>query len=514
VGDDTTTIGRLKPDSAAKKLRKWVEEKMVHTSVNPAQLLAELGEVLGTVPPLATRRHDLPENHAWLGRATNVIERWDPAKVQVLAEHLKQFHHPMAREANEAFQQIMVLLQQAQHDLQIRAKASKLEGYLRQLKAQDELIRESPNREIPMPVSTALARLFREINQTSPEINLFFEGHGRAEVLRSQLAVAIQKISGYMNATDSNPAAPSDSAVKPQNPELVFVIHGRQLLEDFHTFLRALGLKPLEWSEARRRTGKPNPYTWEIVDRALTEAGAIVALLTPDDDARLRRPLWSAHENPLETEYLSQPRQNVLFEAGVAYGRAPQRTVLIRVGSHRPMSDLAGHHILQLDDSPQSRHAVADALRAAGCPVDVSDADWFRAGRFTLTEPPEPDRGENQRVRALDSSTMPARMLFEEADYLHRVYRGLDQDHHDRVRLPLNTKSWPNFGKEWDYVNVSLYTHAERVHWLLRIAQSVWVEMKWRIESVELFQLSESTMMVDLLHSLEEFRQLLRTKFS
>lgn len=179
------------------------------------------------------------------------------------------------------------------------------------------------------------------------------------------------------------------SATGPKNPALVFVIHGRQLLGDFHHFLRSLGLKPLEWSKARSLTGKPNPYTWEIVDKALTEAGAIVALLTPDDEARLRLHLWSEHESALEKEFLPQARQNVLFEAGVAYGRAPERTILVRVGSQRPISDLAGHHILQLDNSPQSRQGVADALQIAGCPVDTTGTDWFRSGDFTLTETPK-----------------------------------------------------------------------------------------------------------------------------
>ena len=92
--------------------------------------------------------------------------------------------------------------------------------------------------------------------------------------------------------------------------------------------------------------------------------------------------MWSPTENALEKEYLFQPRQNVLFESGVVYGRAPHRTILVRVGSQRPMSDLAGHHILQLDDTPASRQGVADALRVAGCPVDLSGSDWFKAGRF------------------------------------------------------------------------------------------------------------------------------------
>lgn len=203
---------------------------------------------------------------------------------------------------------------------------------------------------------------------------------------RAMLQSRIEEVAQFWPEAEGSSAKTRNVTTGPTNPELVFVIHGRQLLGDFHTFLRALGLKPLEWSKARNLTGKTNPYTWEIVDKALSEAGAIAALLTPDDEARLRPNLWSEHESTLEKEYLAQARQNVLFEAGVAYGRAPERTILIRVGSHRPMSDLAGHHILQLDDSPQSRQAVADALRTAGCPVDVTGADWFRSGVFSLTE--------------------------------------------------------------------------------------------------------------------------------
>lgn len=167
------------------------------------------------------------------------------------------------------------------------------------------------------------------------------------------------------------------------DPSVVFTIHGRQLISEFHDFLRALGLKPMEWSQARAKLGKPNPYTWEVVDWALNNAGAIVALMTPDDEARLKELLIGPQENSMEKELMGQPRQNVLFEAGVAYGRAPLSTVLLRVGSHRPMSDLAGHHILNLNNSPESRQAVADALKAAGCPVDLTGADWFKAGDFS-----------------------------------------------------------------------------------------------------------------------------------
>lgn len=394
---------------------KSLPDSLTHSSL----LRAELEEVLRTVPPLTTRRHETPENLAWLGRAANIIERWEPARAGAFAQLNRQFQSRNAHEANEAFRQMMVLLQQAQHDLRIRARAATLEGHLRQLRAQDEILQKAGKQQIPLPVSTLLLGLFREIGEGLAELNLSpFKVHGQATVLRSQVSAAIQKLSDYLPG-DSAPAGSPQSAAAPANPELVFVIHGRQLQEEFHAFLRALGLRPLEWADARRRTGKTNPYTWEIVDGALSEAGAIVALLTPDDEARLAKHLWAEHENALEKERLLQPRQNVLFEAGVAYGRAPERTVLIRVGSHRPMSDLAGHHILQLDDSPQSRQSVADALRAAGCPVDLSGTDWFRAGRLSTT--PGQSAAEraatSENSQASDSSddsrALASRLLFE-----------------------------------------------------------------------------------------------------
>jgi hypothetical protein len=83
----------------------------------------------------------------------------------------------------------------------------------------------------------------------------------------------------------------------------------------------ALGLKPLEWSQASNLTGKPNPYNWEIVDKALSEAGAIVALLTPDDEARLAEHLWSERESALE--------KNSCFNQGRTYSlKANERSQL------------------------------------------------------------------------------------------------------------------------------------------------------------------------------------------
>jgi predicted nucleotide-binding protein len=373
--------------------------------MNPKQLLYEVEEVLRTMPPDATRRHPELDKKVWLGRAAYIIQQWNPSRSAEFGQLLKQFHAPMAREAGQAFQQIIVLLNQAQYDLHAQTRRLALQAYHEHLKAQDDVIRNSPSPEIPLTASIPLFTLFGEINRTFPELNLpAFEGHGNPSALRTQLTFAMQRISEYRGDGQKTETSITDGQ-QALRPELVFVIHGRQLHGEFHVFLRSLGLQPLEWSEAKRRTKKTNPYTWEIVDLALREAGAIVALFTPDDEARLREDLWDPNENSAEKEFLSQPRQNVLFEAGSAHGRSPERTVLVRIGSHRPMSDLAGHHIIQLNNSPQSRQEVADALRIAGCPVDVSGTDWYRSGNFSLSDTmPRANLG-TQKVRR-DSGTL------------------------------------------------------------------------------------------------------------
>jgi predicted nucleotide-binding protein len=230
----------------------------------------------------------------------------------------------------------------------------------------------------------------KEFNEISYSLSVWTgttPNHVFHEAFRSGLgsarAMLLSRVDEIEQFWTPEPTHLEIAAAGPRNPDLVFVIHGRQLLGDFHSFLRSMGLKPLEWSKARSLTGKPNPYTWEIVDTALKEAGAIVVFFTPDDEARLRKNLWSEQESALEKEFLPQARQNVIFEAGVAYGRAPERTVLVRVGSQRPMSDLAGHYIYQLDNSPQSRQDIAVALQTAGCPVDLTGQDWFKTGDFS-----------------------------------------------------------------------------------------------------------------------------------
>ena len=135
----------------------------------------------------------------------------------------------------------------------------------------------------------------------------------------------------------------------------VFVVHGRNgaARDGVFEFLRSLGLRPLEWSQAVQLTGTGAPYIGDVLDHAFAAAQAVVVLLTPDEIAYLRLEYASSGSDP-EHAPSAQSRPNVLFEAGMAFGRHPERTVLVELGTIRPFSDVAGRHAIRMDDSPLS----------------------------------------------------------------------------------------------------------------------------------------------------------------
>lgn len=168
------------------------------------------------------------------------------------------------------------------------------------------------------------------------------------------------------------------------NRSRVFVIHGRDEVtrRALFDFLRAIDLKPIEWSEAVSLTGTPAPHIGEIIDAAMLHAQAIVVLFTGDDQARLRDEFLSGNDPAYERKTTPQSRPNVIFEAGLALGKYPERTILVQVGILRPFSDIAGRHFIRLRNSSKSRQELAQRLKLAGCEVDLSGTDWHDAGSF------------------------------------------------------------------------------------------------------------------------------------
>ncbi|MDP9331413.1 MAG: nucleotide-binding protein [Actinomycetota bacterium] len=182
------------------------------------------------------------------------------------------------------------------------------------------------------------------------------------------------------------PSVAPHQSVDDPDPRVVMVVHGRNLSvrDSMFSFLESLGLHPLDWAEARSLTGKPTPYVGEILDAAFANAQAVVVLFTPDDEAQLLPLYRQPSDPPHETELTPQARPNVLFEAGMAMGRHPDRTLLVEFGKLRPFSDVGGRHTVRMSNSSQDRQELANRLKDAGCPVNLVSTEWVRVGDFDL----------------------------------------------------------------------------------------------------------------------------------
>ena len=175
------------------------------------------------------------------------------------------------------------------------------------------------------------------------------------------------------------------------NNTAVFVVHGRNdaLARSMFDFLRAIGLKPMEWDRGVALTESGSPYVGEVLDAAFQHVRAVVVLLTPDEIAYLQ-PRYASSDDDPETRPAEQARPNVLFEAGMALARHPRRTVLVEIGSVRPFSDIAGRHTIRLTNDAAKRRELAGRLETAGCAVNLEGSGWEKAGDFT---PPNPAGG-------------------------------------------------------------------------------------------------------------------------
>lgn len=172
----------------------------------------------------------------------------------------------------------------------------------------------------------------------------------------------------------------------------VFVVYGRnaRIRSAMFQFLRAIGLHPFEWGQSITLAKKGSPYIGEVLDTAFAEARAIVVLLTGDDLAVLRREFCTTDDPAYETEPTPQARPNVIFEAGMAFGIHPERTVIVEIGKVRPFSDVVGRSAIRLTNSSQSRQMLAQRLKDAGCSLDLTGTDWHTVGNFDPAPRPDP----------------------------------------------------------------------------------------------------------------------------
>jgi len=174
-------------------------------------------------------------------------------------------------------------------------------------------------------------------------------------------AKTYRKPAWLWTGTPTTPHAPVRETGAPSERD-VFVIHGghepaRAALFDF---LRALGLRPLQWEELITRTGSPAPYRDQVLRRAFADNRAAVVLLTPDGDG-----------------------PTTLVEAGMALALQPERTVLVQIGGPPGTPGPGGRDAIHLDaKNSRALQQLAQRLRMTGCAVDTDGTDWLDLDRF------------------------------------------------------------------------------------------------------------------------------------
>lgn len=185
------------------------------------------------------------------------------------------------------------------------------------------------------------------------------------------------------------PAKAAKRTARKREGKTVFVVHGRDdaLRKSMFDFLRALGLSPLEWDHAIAQAKGNNPYVGNILDSVMEKASAVVVMFTPDDLVHLKEQFLGADDRATEGKPQGQARPNVLYEAGLAMGRHPDKTVFVQVGKVKPFSDVGGMHMVRLTDDTAKRNDLANRLQKIGCGVDKVGSDWMHAGTFEPTEP-------------------------------------------------------------------------------------------------------------------------------
>ncbi|CAG6399047.1 nucleotide-binding protein [Streptomyces cocklensis] len=164
----------------------------------------------------------------------------------------------------------------------------------------------------------------------------------------------------------------------------VFVVHGRdeEVRREMFALLRRLDLRPLEWEELVRATGKTAPYLGEVVANAPSQAQAALVLLTPDDTAKLHPDLLGDEERADEIRYTGQPRQNVLIELGMVLMAYPERTVIVEVGRLRHAADIEGLNVIRFDGSQSAVSKIVARLAMAGCRLDDTRPEWRETEHF------------------------------------------------------------------------------------------------------------------------------------
>ena len=86
-------------------------------AANKEQLLAEIEDIIRTMPPMSQIQDSAMENMAWFGRASAAIENWDTGKGALATLYISEITHSSRPISYAGVQRVIILLNQARHSL-------------------------------------------------------------------------------------------------------------------------------------------------------------------------------------------------------------------------------------------------------------------------------------------------------------------------------------------------------------------------------------------------------------
>lgn len=148
----------------------------------------------------------------------------------------------------------------------------------------------------------------------------------------------------------------------------VYVVYGQNKneKEKIDATLKTLGLTAITKKDVVGLTGGSS-FIGRILDVAFEQAQAVIVLLTGDEEAQLRKQFQRPEDERCEKIFCLQPTQDQIFEAGYAFGKLPERTILLRRGDIRLFSDISGRYILNYAETVENPDLLRDCLQHAGC---------------------------------------------------------------------------------------------------------------------------------------------------
>jgi predicted nucleotide-binding protein len=174
-------------------------------------------------------------------------------------------------------------------------------------------------------------------------------------------------------------------------PPSAFIIHGRetQLKDALKAFLISLGIEPVDFDAVRARLAGAVTVD-RVVQEGMHRTDFVIALFDPEDYSSLAPRFRGAVPTPDDVRW--QPRPNVIFEAGIAFGQNPSRILIVRTCALPPFSDLSGVHFIGLTNDRSGRETLKNTILATltkvGCSVPAHGNGWETAGDFDCGCPP------------------------------------------------------------------------------------------------------------------------------